>query len=421
MTLYFVDDTKFTGLQQFIFHETRYSLCHIYEDPESKTLQTFEQIEDPPHNFIVHHPEKMIDFSHPCISLTFELNKETAERTCDFYFGGSLEDIRSSFYENISMYDHAHRYIIAYGVAKALQYLHSLEIIHKDVRPENILLDQNLYPYLNVYPTDEKVFKLGYVSYPYISPEAYNDRKATDKSDVWMLGSLIFELFAEEKPYQEMFALDFSDIKDCRTIIENVIRKGNRTHFPDERETQEWENEANNFPRKHKINYRQGISPFNEVKKGHKMRELIEQCFNLDPKQRPTAEYIANQIESIGKEELKNNSDQFNTFVTYLDYVKPKIEKGEKPERQGTYDNLDLAIERNLPFAYLIKSVLLYYHHENDPKDEMKPIYGEIKGLLMNASDFGFEDAYTCLIDQFEDEEEVDIKYKKGFFKEILI
>lgn len=41
------------------------------------------------------------------------------------------------------------RLIIIYGIASAMKYLHSKNIVHADLKPANVLLDENFYPKLS--------------------------------------------------------------------------------------------------------------------------------------------------------------------------------------------------------------------------------------------------------------------------------
>ena len=49
---------------------------------------------------------------------------------------------------NISDWNNTKKFIIIYGIASAMKYLHSINILHRDFKPENILLDEDLYPKL---------------------------------------------------------------------------------------------------------------------------------------------------------------------------------------------------------------------------------------------------------------------------------
>lgn len=97
------------------------------------------------------------------------------------------------------------RFKIALGVAKALAYLHHecLEwVIHYDIKPENILLDENLEPKVSDFGLAKLVNRSGsnknvsriHGTRGYIAPEWVSSQPITAKVDVYSFGVVLLEL-----------------------------------------------------------------------------------------------------------------------------------------------------------------------------------------------------------------------------------
>lgn len=99
---------------------------------------------------------------------------------------------------------------IALDLADALTRAHRLNIIHRDIKPDNVLLAEDGTPRL----TDFGVAHLGnrtrltqtgsvIGTYAYLSPEACHGLELDERADIWSFGVLLYEALAGRLPFQE--------------------------------------------------------------------------------------------------------------------------------------------------------------------------------------------------------------------------
>lgn len=97
---------------------------------------------------------------------------------------------------------------IAVRLADALQHAHSRNIIHCDIKPQNILIDKYLNPKITDFGIAKMISNQTTVytaavmgSVHYISPEQAVGGKITESSDVYSLGVVLFEMLTGQVPF----------------------------------------------------------------------------------------------------------------------------------------------------------------------------------------------------------------------------
>ncbi len=167
--------------------------------------------------------------THPCIIPIYNLHLDTEEiyYTMPYIEGETLKKmLRDSFEEEKRG---VHRFSMSYliriflNVCQAIAYCHSRGILHRDVKPENVIvgkygetfiLDWGLADFVN-YPTQDE-----YESWPcmdkkdltrpgkipgtlaYIPPERAFGKPASFASDIYALGVILYQILTLKLPFQ---------------------------------------------------------------------------------------------------------------------------------------------------------------------------------------------------------------------------
>ena len=163
--------------------------------------------------------------------------------------------------ESISVLQRVH---MAQQAAKGIEHLHSLGIIHSDIRCSNLLMefDSGNITEIRIVVTDYSLHSLrdemkNDKSLQYMAPEVIEDPyNISSKSDIYSLGITIWEIMTGEDPFSEEDPID--------AAIHALI-SGRRPELYDD------------------------CIP-------HGIRCLMEKCWNGDKLERPNALYVVNQL-----------------------------------------------------------------------------------------------------------------------------
>ncbi|KAM7467529.1 hypothetical protein LguiB_015091 [Lonicera macranthoides] len=198
---------------------------------------------------------------------------------------------------------------IAIETASALAYLHASDIIHRDVKTNNILLDTNFcvkvadFGLSRLFPNDVTHVSTAPQGTPgYVDPEYHQCYQLTDKSDVYSFGVVLIELISS------MPAVDISRHRDEINLANLAINKIQKNAF----------NEL--------IDPGLGFESDSDVERMTTLvAELAFRCLQLEKEMRPKMEEVLEALKGIkGYGEYKDEKTwEGDDYVGVLENVRP--------------------------------------------------------------------------------------------------
>lgn len=231
----------------------------------------------------------LLSFSHPSILQFIGFSPINFEKSpfptfiTKYAPNGSLRDIINLELTHNSPKDwnNTRKFINIYGIASCLQYLHFHDIIHLYLKPENILMDEHLFPQVtDYYLTTISTIKPKKQANPiYIAPEVLRDEPYTKSADVYSYSIILYDILTGIRPFSEF---DFNE------LIEKVAIQNLRPEL---------------------------TSDISEP-----YQNLIKKCWSPNPEERPTFDEIVNFLKenkNCAFSEKVNESELHD----YIDYI----------------------------------------------------------------------------------------------------
>ena len=119
-----------------------------------------------------------------------------------------------------------------YEILQGLYYLHKNRVIHRDLKTLNIFLTENNHIKIGDFGVSKKlinnnIYAYTFVGTPYyLSPEICQNKPYDEKSDVWSLGVVLYELITLNKPFdsESQMGLFMKILKGKPAPINNTIK-----------------------------------------------------------------------------------------------------------------------------------------------------------------------------------------------------
>ena len=188
--------------------------------------------------------------------------------------------------ETDSCWNITNKIIIIIGICLGMRYLHSLNISHRDLKPGNVLLDENFYPRICDFGQSKYAAQSmsTFVGTPAFQAPEIGSSKFDRKADIFSFAMTLYSILYDTIPFQE--------INNPYEIYEKISHKGERP------------------------------SLMNDVV-SKEMNKLIEKCWKENPKERPDFDDILKQFITIlnSKEKLGQITENYEINIEEIEKI----------------------------------------------------------------------------------------------------
>ena len=223
----------------------------------------------------------------------------------DLFQNGSLSDI---IIRNPSNYDNTSRQIILIGSAYGMMYLHHQKVIHRDLKTDNILIDENFFPHISDFGL-AKFWETGYTSFQtgscgtiyFMAPEMFSTTNYNFKVDVYAFAYVMYAVITDVLPFS------LGELRNVPPLIcgNYIANKNVRPIF--------------NRPVKQTL------------------RSLIERCWSRDPNDRPSFDTIFKAFISSDYFLDGVNLNRISQYVRYITNGSINLQYNQSDSRSSAH------------------------------------------------------------------------------------
>ncbi|XP_070496341.1 cAMP-dependent protein kinase catalytic subunit 3-like [Chironomus tepperi] len=145
----------------------------------------------------------LLEISHPFIvnMKSFSRDQRNLYMIFEFVAGGEL----FSYLRKMKCFSTSTANFYAREIILPIEYLHSLNIIYRDLKPENLLLDSEGHMKITDFGFCKKLKERTWTicgTSEYLAPEIIQNRGHNKGVDFWALGILLYEMLVGRPPYR---------------------------------------------------------------------------------------------------------------------------------------------------------------------------------------------------------------------------
>jgi serine/threonine protein kinase len=165
----------------------------------------------------IRHPAclSLVAFSTPPDGM-YHVVTEKREFSLDYVVSEGMKGFAPSGWDDTS------KSIVALGLASCLAYLHSNNIIHRDVNPKSVVLDCHFYPYLSnfdfakiIRPDEAAQMTSGIGTPLFMAPELLSNEDYGYAVDVYAYGLMLYTILTASYPFPAVK----EEFQFCRRIV----------------------------------------------------------------------------------------------------------------------------------------------------------------------------------------------------------
>ncbi|GBC07446.1 hypothetical protein RclHR1_07480006 [Rhizophagus clarus] len=278
--------------QQLIRFGTHHVILKELENVANASQRWFEEAES----------HLTISKKYPQVVRCFGLTKNTSNGNYMLVMRKMDVNLREYLQQNHNQLTWKERINIIYLIINALHRIHEENLIHRDLHSGNILYSQfndswRISDLGFCGPADKQPTSI-YGNLPYIAPEVINGKEYTFKSDIYSIAMLMWEISFGLPP--------FINYNHDYNFVINII---------------------------------DGMRPKIISEIPSKYKNLMEQCWNANPSERPNIDTLLERMEEI-KTYYQNNTNELPQLLPKIDEICNNISSKVFTSKIHKFENL---------------------------------------------------------------------------------